>query len=183
MIEYGGTYPGAYLLRRGLFMPWELKGLLGEEMAHEGLRRLAPVRAIDDTLQPRPRHAFARVAAMEASLYMRNQLLRDTDWASMAHSLEVRVPLVDSCILQKLASIVTYQPELRSKDILANSPSTPLPSSITQKRKTGFTVPVGKWLEGKGCLDVWRKVPQLAKPGIHWARRWAFAAGSLEMEQ
>ena len=32
---------------------------------------------------------------LESSLYMRNQLLRDTDWASMAHSLEVRVPLVD----------------------------------------------------------------------------------------
>ena len=32
---------------------------------------------------------------------MRNQLLRDTDWASMAHSLEVRVPLVDAVLLEK----------------------------------------------------------------------------------
>ncbi len=46
MIEYGGTYPGAYLLRRGLFMPWELKEILGEELAVEGLRRLDPLRMI-----------------------------------------------------------------------------------------------------------------------------------------
>ena len=37
MLEYGGSYAGAYLLRRGLFMPWELPGLLGEELAAEGL--------------------------------------------------------------------------------------------------------------------------------------------------
>jgi asparagine synthase (glutamine-hydrolysing) len=42
---------------------------------------------------------------MESSLYMRNQLLRDTDWASMAHSLEVRVPLVDSKLLRSLVPI------------------------------------------------------------------------------
>ena len=95
LFEYGGSYPGAYLLRRGLFMPWELPGLLGEELAQEGLARLDPLAHIAGALSPDPGHPFARVAALEASLYMRNQLLRDTDWASMAHSLEVRVPLVD----------------------------------------------------------------------------------------
>ena len=39
LFEYGGSYPGAYLLRRGLFMPWELAGLLGEELAQEGLAK------------------------------------------------------------------------------------------------------------------------------------------------
>ena len=42
-----------------------------------------------------PQSALAKVAALETSLYMRNQLLRDADWAGMAHGLEVRVPLVD----------------------------------------------------------------------------------------
>ena len=37
MLTYGGSYAGAYLLRRGLFMPWELGALLGEEMARAGL--------------------------------------------------------------------------------------------------------------------------------------------------
>ena len=35
------------------------------------------------------------ISLLLASLYMRNQLLRDSDWASMDHSLELRVPLVD----------------------------------------------------------------------------------------
>ena len=63
---------------------------------------------------------------LESSLYMRNQLLRDTDWASMAHSLEVRVPLVDSKLLSQLATI-TGENGSRSKHLLANSPRVPLP--------------------------------------------------------
>src|SRR5258708_3015101 len=47
---------------------------------------------ISGLLSPDPGQAFARVATLEASLYMPNQLLRDPDWSSMAHSLEARVP-------------------------------------------------------------------------------------------
>src|SRR5213082_2865493 len=36
MLEYGGTYAGAYLLRRGMFMPWELPELLDPEMVRAG---------------------------------------------------------------------------------------------------------------------------------------------------
>ena len=43
---------------------------------------------------------------------MRNQLLRDTDWASMAHALEVRVPLVDAALLRCVAR-ATASGELR----------------------------------------------------------------------
>ena len=39
---------------------------------------------------------------MESALYMRNQLLRDSDWAGMAHSLEIRVPMVDTELLRRL---------------------------------------------------------------------------------
>ena len=106
LIEYGGSYPGAYLLRRGLFMPWELPRLLGEELTQEGLATLDPLAHIAGALSPDPGHPFARVAALEASLYLRNQLLRDTDWASMAHSLEVRVPLVDRTLLETLAPLL-----------------------------------------------------------------------------
>ncbi len=48
-----------------------------------------------------------KVSALEMQWYMKNQLLRDTDWASMAHSLEVRVPLVDIHLLQALGSLLT----------------------------------------------------------------------------
>ena len=54
LLKYGGTYAGAYLLRRGLFMPWELESVLGAETARLGLRRLSPLRHIDSVLKPRP---------------------------------------------------------------------------------------------------------------------------------
>ena len=128
LVKYGRTYAGAYLLRRGLFMPWELEEVIGADMARSGLRRLRPLRCIGAVLRPEPKTSFGKVAVLEASLYMRNQLLRDTDWASMAHSLEVRVPLVDVKLLSQVALVAgTRRP--RSKDLLANcprcSPSTP----------------------------------------------------------
>ena len=47
LLKYGGTYAGAYLLRRGLFMPWELEAVLGADTARLGLRRLNPLRHIE----------------------------------------------------------------------------------------------------------------------------------------
>jgi len=179
IFEYGGTYPGAYLLRRGLFMPWELKEILGEEMAREGLRRLAPLRMIENAIKPDPRLPYSRVATLEASLYMRNQLLRDTDWASMAHSIEVRVPLVDSEVLKSLAPVLSRQPELASKRLLAKIATPSLPSSVCERDKTGFTVPLNSWMEKNKSLDVWRRLPVLTRPGTHWARRWAYTSVSL----
>lgn len=46
LLEYGGDYAGAYLLKRGLFMPFELGGRLDPQLLARGLRRLAPLRAI-----------------------------------------------------------------------------------------------------------------------------------------
>lgn len=183
MLEYGGTYPGAYLLRRGLFMPWELKDIIGEEMAIEGLRRLAPLRMIGDAMRPDPKLSYSRVATLEASLYMRNQLLRDTDWASMAHSIEVRVPLVDAKLLKCLAPLLSSRPDLATKRFLAGIAQPSLPLGVTSRAKTGFNVPLNHWLERNTKLDVWRRLPVLTRPGTHWARRWAYTSVSLGMPQ
>ena len=173
LLKYGGTYAGAYLLRRGLFMPWELESVLGAETARLGLRRLSPLRHIDSVLKPRPRHSFGKVALLESSLYMRNQLLRDTDWASMAHSLEVRVPLVDIELLRHLtAAPATHRS--KSKRMLANSPGLPLPPKVIERSKTGFTTPIHGWLQRDKRIQQWRQVPELAAWKCPWARRWAF---------
>jgi asparagine synthase (glutamine-hydrolysing) len=173
LLKYGGTYAGAYLLRRGLFMPWELESVIGAETARLGLRRLNPLGCIGTVLKPRPRLAFGKVAALESSLYMRNQLLRDTDWASMAHSLEVRVPLVDVELLRHLtAAPATHQS--KSKRLLANSPRLPLPSKVIERSKTGFTTPIHGWLQRDKRVQQWRQVPELAAWKCPWARRWAF---------
>jgi asparagine synthase (glutamine-hydrolysing) len=173
LLKYGGNYAGAYFLRRGLFMPWELQAVIGAEMARLGLRRLSPIRYIESRLKPKPRMSFGRIAVLESSLYMRNQLLRDTDWASMAHSLEVRVPLVDSKLLSQLCLITARNGSL-SKHLLANSPRVPLPPKVIDRPKTGFATPIQSWLQRDNRIQEWRRVPSLAAHKCAWARRWAF---------
>jgi asparagine synthase (glutamine-hydrolysing) len=173
LLKYGGNYPGAYFLRRGVFMPWELQAVIGADTARLGLRRLNPIRHIEARLKPQPRTSFGRVAVLESSLYMRNQLLRDTDWASMAHSLEVRVPLVDIKLLSQLAPI-TARNRPRSKHLLASTPRVPLPSKVVERPKTGFTTPIQSWLQRDNRIQEWRRVPALAAEKCAWAKRWAF---------
>jgi asparagine synthase (glutamine-hydrolysing) len=176
LVELGGSYPGAYFLRRGLFMPWELTQVLDRDVAQRGLRRLAPLRHVAAELAPRPRSPHAKIATLESALYMRNQLLRDTDWASMAHGLEVRVPLVDPVLLRKVATVVSASRMSRSdvpKDSLALSPSKQLPDRVISRAKTGFTTPIARWLEGqsppRSRPATQHKVPLTA----HWSRQWA----------
>jgi len=75
---------------------------------------------------------------------MRNQLLRDADWSSMAHGLEVRVPFVDVNVLDCLgAAIASSSPP--SKHDLALCAQR-LPPAMLARPKTGFTTPVRKWI-------------------------------------
>jgi asparagine synthase (glutamine-hydrolysing) len=173
LLKYGGSYAGAYFLRRGLFMPWELKAVIGADTARLGLRRLNPIRHIEAQLRPEPRASFCRIATLESAMYMRNQLLRDTDWASMAHSLEVRVPLVDCKLLSQFAPIIVRKGS-QSKRLLANSPRVPLPPKVIERPKTGFTTPIQSWLQRDNRIQEWRRIPSLAGYKCAWARRWAF---------
>lgn len=144
LLEFGGTFGGAYLLRRGLFMPWELPAVLDVDLVREGWRELQPMLRLDETCKGIG-NDHLRVSALEMGWYMRNQLLRDTDWASMAHSLEIRVPLVDLELLRAVAPLAASQRGLCKQD-LASSPAKPLPHEVVGRAKTGFTVPVRKWV-------------------------------------
>jgi asparagine synthase (glutamine-hydrolysing) len=177
LVEFGGNYPGAYLLRRGLFMPWELPEVLGPEVVRQGLKRLDPIKHIARALIPDPLQPFVRVATLESSLYMRNQLLRDADWASMAHSLEVRVPLVDAVLLEKLAGIVLGLGRRKIKSLLAEAPRRSVSRDTVQRRKTGFDVPIAKWIDRQqqSVISEWKRVPLLRSPRCHWSRRWAYS--------
>jgi asparagine synthase (glutamine-hydrolysing) len=175
LLKYGGTYPGAYFLLRGIFMPWELEYVMDEEIVRLGLNSLNPLSHIEAILSPEPISAFAKVALLESTIYMRNQLLRDIDWAGMAHSIEVRVPLVDTKLL---GNIVTFLPASIEgnafKSILANSPRVPLPRVISERPKTGFGTPLQRWLERDKSVQRWQKIPALAVPECPWVRRWAY---------
>ena len=179
MLELGGTYAGAYLLRRGLYMPWELGTVLDRGTVAEGLRRLRPLALIGRELTPDPGSPFGRVASLESALYMRNQLLRDTDWASMAHSLEVRVPLVDSVLLGQVAPMTTAAGAVQDKRGLANAPSRPLPAAIANRAKTGFTTPVSTWMQERLATGGADLVPGgEAARSQPWARDWSRRVGA-----
>jgi len=173
-LQYANNYSGAYLLRRGVFMPWELGGLMDGEFMREGLRRLDPVKHIAAVLEPEPKSAWSKVAALEAGLYLRNQLLRDTDWAGMAHSLEVRVPFVDVALLQAVAVDFAALPRGAGKALIADSPSVALPPQIQNRAKTGFSTPIAQWLQDDERVRAWQDVPRLRSANCPWARRWAY---------
>lgn len=172
LLEYGGSYAGAYLLRRGLFMPWELDQVLDAEMIREGLRLLRPLEHIERAMSPCPSTAFGKVACLESALYMRNQLLRDTDWASMAHNLEVRVPLVDTDLLQRIAPLTLNSGGSTSKTSLTLSPKTPLPAMVVARKKTGFSTPIATWIQHCPLTARQPKAFPISANGP-WARSWA----------
>lgn len=146
LLQYGGDWAGAYLLRRSVYMPWELDDLLDPAVLEEGLRRLAPLSGIAAALQAGRRLGdFDRVAALETSLYMRNQLLRDADWAGMAHAIEIRVPYVDPFFLAALPAGRVLA-SVDAKAAIADIPDPPLPAASRARRKTGFVTPVGRWI-------------------------------------
>jgi len=145
LLEHGATWEGAYLLRRASCMPWELAEQgLAPEMVAEGLERLAAAEERDADLD-RLGDDRAVVGYLETTRYMRDRLLRDADWAGMAHSVEIRVPLVDVPLARHVHAArragVTH-----GKADLAAAPRPALPREIVQRPKTGFTVPVREWL-------------------------------------
>ena len=166
-----GSLEGSYLLTRSLFLPEELPALMGTDMARDGLARLGgspPSMSRADA-----RDGAATIGLLESTHYLCNQLIRDSDWASMAHSLELRTPLVDATLLETLGPYVSGFKNGAGKVMLAGSPEKSLPESIINRSKTGFSLPMAQWLSDVTDQSAWDNVPLLSKPGTPWARRWA----------
>lgn len=147
LLEYGPTLAGGYLLRRGLYMPWEMPRVLDEAVVRQGWADLQSQAQLQATVAGIPQDRLA-VSALELSWYTRNQLLADTDWASMAHSLEVRVPFLDVPLLRVIAPWLAAYPGL-TKSAVAKNLAPQLPQTLLEKPKTGFSVPVRDWLIGE----------------------------------
>ncbi len=145
MLQYAGTLQGAYLLRRALNLPEHL-AWLDRDLLREGLRRLHPLAMLKRCMEPDPGSDVARICALESVHYMRNQLLRDCDWAGMAHGVEIRLPLVDVVLLKAVAPFLSTLSAGRGKAALAAAPTRPLPAEVLRRAKTGFSVPTGNWL-------------------------------------
>lgn len=154
LAEYGWDWGGAYLLRRGLVMPWELAQVMDPDMAREGLRALAPRAVLNGAVAGIGRHRL-KMSMLETAFYMRSQLLRDSDWAGMAHSLEIRTPLVDVGLFRATLPLIVGTAAPGKRDMAAAArPS--LPDTILNRPKTGFFVPVAEWL-GERSLRGWAR--------------------------
>jgi asparagine synthase (glutamine-hydrolysing) len=147
MLEYANSWAGAYLLRRGLFLPEELTAYVDADTLRKGLRRLKPLQHLARALQPDPGFDIGRVCLLESCHYLRNQLLRDADWAGMAHGIEIRVPFVDVTLLRSLAPVLRVLEPGAGKAMLAMAPAISLPHEVVERSKTGFVVPTGAWMQ------------------------------------
>lgn len=154
-------------------------------------------READLTKEIAPLSTLRAITALESEMFLGDRLLRDMDSVSMAHSIELRVPFVDTFLSNGLAGLNDadrYLP-IGEKKLLRRQSGNALPDSFFSRPKRGFEFPMDSWMrgplrsmiEGK-LLDrercaamglrgdkvaaLWRHF--LERPGaIYWTRPWA----------
>jgi asparagine synthase (glutamine-hydrolysing) len=149
--------PHPYFFARTLFPPGPLEKII------EPRFRPSTIAADGVTLEPtwlgwlersadeaRKLEPVAGISWLEMRSYMAGTLLRDTDSVSMAQSLEVRVPLLDTPLVEFVSSlpdVARRQPGMQ-KALLAGALGELLPEKILAQRKRTFTLPWEEWLRG-----------------------------------
>jgi len=163
LLEYGSSFAGSYLLSRALYAPWELERLFDREFVREGLHALQVLPSLNASMRGVSNDKF-RISALEITFYMRNQLLRDADWAGMAHGVEVRVPFVDIQLFRTLQTLASAECIIGKRQ-MASTPLEVMPTEVLDRKKTGFSVPLLEWTQDTKCLGA------SARANL---RQWAF---------
>jgi len=94
---------------------------------------------------------LARLQDVDFGIYLVDDLLVKTDRASMAHSLEARVPFLDPAVTSFAFGLPAHH-KVRglSKKVLLRKAVAPLvPREIVHGRKRGFSIPAAAWLRGE----------------------------------
>ena len=149
--------PHPYFFTRTLFPPGQVERII------EPRFRPSTVGADGVTLEPTwvgwlektageacKMEAAAGVSWLEMRTYMASTLLRDTDSVSMAQSLEVRVPLLDTQVVEFMGALpdaARRRPGMQ-KALLVEAMGDLLPQEILAQRKRTFTLPWEEWLRG-----------------------------------
>lgn len=144
-----GLHP--YFLFRALFCHDPLNELLAQpELTENGTRHLLESSAaLMDSLKGLD--IIDQISYLELTQYTANMLLRDTDVMSMAHALEVRVPLMDHKLVELMLSIPGYlkiDPKVQ-KHLLVQAVPGGLPEKAVFRKKMGFTLPFESWMRTK----------------------------------
>lgn len=163
--------PHPYFFTRTLFPVAELSRLI------EPRFRPSTVNADGVTLEPtwvgrleriadvaRKLEPIAAISWLEMRSYMVNTLLRDTDSVSMAQSLEVRVPLLDTPLVEFVGSLpdVARQRPGVQKALLASAIEGALPKQVFEQRKKTFTLPWKEWMHGPLRARIERSLDDLS---------------------
>ncbi|MFL5763754.1 MAG: asparagine synthase (glutamine-hydrolyzing) [Bacteroidia bacterium] len=135
-----------YSLSRQVLMDDRLCRITGKESLPPG-----KVRAIIEAKGSLGKgHLLSDVSIAEMSTYMQNVLLRDADQMSMAHALEVRVPLIDYTLVEYVLGVEDKYKSLTSpKKLLTDSLGDLLPPEIINRPKMGFTLPWKLWIKSE----------------------------------
>ena len=140
LFKYGYDLYSAFWLKRGLFNPSEIFQM-------DGFQKIDIKKIVKETVGNLSKNKKIAVSQMESQIYLRNQLLRDSDWASMYHSVELRTPLVDFFLLRDLKDVIYSFNNLNAKIMLSQSAKTFVPEYISRNVKTGFSIPIGDWMK------------------------------------
>lgn len=153
--EWARSIEGAWWLRRSLNAPEDLSDLMAANLLETGLADFDARRSVKAMSGDLPEDHALALAQIESTTYLRNQLLRDADWASMDHSVELRTPLVDSHLLNVLKPVLFRFPDFPGKTLLAQAPARQLPEDVIVRRKTGFGIPTAEWLASRRPAEPW----------------------------
>jgi len=174
-----------YLLSRGLFSPRQISELLGTSEGE--IVKLGPI-----TSDLSGRLSFSATSILlDIQLYLQNQLLKDTDVMSMAHSIETRVPFLDHRLVEKVLALPTAL-KLNghtNKPLLVSAMGDDLPRAVWDRPKMGFTFPFPvwmkhseeKWMSAGNAASLFARTPvdrirdDFRNGRIHWSRPWALA--------
>ena len=94
---------------------------------------------------------LARLQDVDRAIYLVDDLLVKTDRASMSHSLEVRVPFLDTAVTDLALAVPSRRHLLgfRKKRLLRRAVAPLVPRQIVHGRKRGFSIPAAAWLRGE----------------------------------
>jgi asparagine synthase (glutamine-hydrolysing) len=128
-------------MRARLFSPKFRAGLQGYS-AIDVMRGHAAKSPTDDPL--------SMIQYLDMKTYLPGDILTKVDRASMAHALEVRVPLLDHKLVEWISGL---PPEMKLKGsegkyIFKKAMEKYLPHDILYRRKQGFAVPLAAWFRG-----------------------------------
>ncbi len=160
-----------YWAMRGIFTPREVERLL-PRYGSEGSDGCASQLAFHVPPQPTIED---EVSYLEMTRYMRNQLLRDSDVMSMAWSLELRVPYVDTKLIEAIERIPAHLRLSPGKRLLLDAVPE-IPEWVRGRAKQGFAFPFKDWITGE-WQDVFQRIEtESPVPPKNWYRCWCLFA-------